>query len=81
MSNKKVIKLGSNQYNAEWLRSVTEEQAVRRLRATKEPNQIKNAWKQANGLSVRNYDNDKPKTEAKKSEKPKKAKTKKTEKK
>ena len=50
----KIIKLGDVKYNAAWLQSITEDQAVRAL-PNKEHQQVRNAWKQANGKSVRNY--------------------------
>jgi hypothetical protein len=54
MSKAKIIELAEERYNADWLRSVSEEQAVRAL-PMKKGSQVRNAWKQANGLSVRNY--------------------------
>lgn len=70
MAKSKTIILGENKYNADALRSVTEQQAVLALKHKCEPNQIRNAWKQANGLSVRNYakneaSESKPKTKRK----------------
>lgn len=64
----KTIKLGDITYNAEWLRSVTEEQAVRAHRS-KDHNQVRNAWKQANGKSVRNHDLENAEQPAKKTDK------------
>lgn len=53
-----VIELGKEKYNANFLRTVSEEDAMRILSGGKKANknQIKNAWKQANGKSVRNHD-------------------------
>ena len=59
----KVIELGKEKYNADFLRSVTEEKAVRTLLG-KNHSQVRNAWKQANGKTERNYS--KNKTEEKK---------------
>lgn len=50
----KVIELGTSRYNGDWLRKVTEEEAVERLKDHKE-SQVRNAWKQANGLTIRNH--------------------------
>ncbi len=47
------IKLGKEKYSVKWLRSVTEEKAVRSLPHL-DRNQVVNAWKQANGLTKRN---------------------------
>ena len=57
MSKEKVIELSKEKYNADWLRSVTEEKAVKVLHfAAKKPKgQVLNAWKQANGKTVRNH--------------------------
>ena len=55
MAKSNIIVLGGNKYNAEALKRVTEQLAVEALKHKYEPNQIRNAWKQANGLSVRNY--------------------------
>jgi hypothetical protein len=49
------IDLGGRRYNGEWLRSMSEGEAVLRLKGHCDINQIRNAWKQANGKSVRNY--------------------------
>lgn len=54
-AKQKVIELGGVKYNGDWLRSVSEQKAVSTLRAKHDVNQIKNAHKQANGLSVRNH--------------------------
>ncbi len=58
------LKLGDNEYNCKWLRSVSEEQAVRTL-PMKEVGQVRNAWKQANGKSVRNHNAEKEATKRK----------------
>lgn len=74
MAKSKTIELGGNKYNAAALRSVTEQQAVVALRHKYDPSQIRNAWKQANGLTVRNYAKaeEKPsKSESKSEETPK----------
>lgn len=52
------IKLGKNLYKISWLKSVSQAKAIQILThpvKNKPRNQIVNAWKQANGLSVRNY--------------------------
>jgi len=57
MSKEATIELSKEKYNADWLRSVTEEKAVKVLHfAAKKPkSQVINAWKQANGKTVRNH--------------------------
>ena len=55
----KVIFLGEERFNADWLKNVTENQAVLYLKAGHKEGQIRNAWKQANGLSVPKYDSTK----------------------
>lgn len=57
MSKEKAIELGKETYNADWLRGVSEEKAVKVLHfAAKKPKtQVINAWKQANGKTVRNH--------------------------
>jgi len=63
----KVIYLGDDRFNADWLRIVTENQAVMHLKGGHKASQIRNAWKQANGFSVPNYDStEKPKAKKKK---------------
>ena len=48
------IKLGEHSYKVSWFRSVTEDKAVSILvKAGRDKDQIKNAWKQANEKSVR----------------------------
>lgn len=69
MASKSVIELGGRRYNADWLRSVPEAQAVIMLKNHCDISQIRNAWKQANGKTVRNY--------SEKVEKPKKSEPKK----
>tara|TARA_R110002051_G_scaffold270256_1_gene330739 strand:- start:60 stop:254 length:195 start_codon:yes stop_codon:yes gene_type:complete len=52
------ITLGKNLYKISWLKSVNQDKAIQILTHPKQDkprNQIVNAWKQANGLSVRNY--------------------------
>jgi len=64
MGKKLTIDLGEHRFNIAWLQSVTEDRAVQALSPNVEdPNRIRNAWKQANGVSVRNYtkSEDKPK--------------------
>lgn len=68
--NNNIIELGDNKYNATALRSVTEQAAVLALRHKCDPNQIRNAWKQANGLSVRNYSEKAEKPQPKRTRKP-----------
>tara|TARA_R110000868_G_scaffold264989_2_gene523670 strand:- start:236 stop:454 length:219 start_codon:yes stop_codon:yes gene_type:complete len=56
MSKIKRIVLGEDDFNGEWLRSVTENHAVYGLgKALKNPNRVRKAWKIANGLSKPNY--------------------------
>jgi hypothetical protein len=69
----KVIYLGEDRFSADWLRGVTENQAVHLLKAGHPVSQIKNAWKQANGFSKPKYDSTqkpkaKPKARKKKAE-------------
>tara|TARA_R110001632_G_scaffold4295_7_gene18240 strand:+ start:5182 stop:5394 length:213 start_codon:yes stop_codon:yes gene_type:complete len=55
MSDKKSpISLGKKVYNREYLRSVSEEKAVKTFCNDKR-DQVVNAWKQANGKTVRNH--------------------------
>ena len=49
----KVIEIGKINFNADYLRSVSEKKAVKDY-AHLERSKVINAWKQANGLSVRN---------------------------
>ena len=66
----KVIYLGEDRFNADWLASVTEAEAVFFLKGGHNISQIKNAWKQANGKSTPNYDSsEKPKPKPKKKKK------------
>lgn len=53
MSN--VIHNGEDRFSKEWLKSVTEKQAIQRLRANYEVNTIVKVWKIANGKSVPDY--------------------------
>ncbi len=55
MASKDIIELGSKKYNGKWLRSVSEQVAVTSLQHKCDASQIRNAWKQANGKTVRNY--------------------------
>lgn len=57
MSKEKSIELGKEKYNGDYLRSVSEETAVKVLHhIAKHPkSQVLNAWKQANGKTVRNH--------------------------
>ncbi len=68
MSLNRYIELGEHKYKINWLRSVTERQAVNILsKIGRDVNQVKNAWKRANGYSVRNEDEPiKPKRRARK---------------
>ena len=57
MALKSYIELGEHKYKISWLRNVTERQAVNILsKVGRDVNQVKNAWKRANGFSVRNED-------------------------
>ena len=52
------ITLGKNVYKIPWLKSVSQEKAVSIMthpNTGKPRNQVVNAWKQANGLTKRNY--------------------------
>jgi hypothetical protein len=49
----KVIEIGKIKFNAEYLRSVSEKKAVKDYNHL-DRSKVVNAWKQANGLSVRN---------------------------
>tara|TARA_R110000803_G_scaffold112778_1_gene181192 strand:- start:319 stop:531 length:213 start_codon:yes stop_codon:yes gene_type:complete len=52
----KRITLGEDDFNAEWLRSVTEAHAVNGLgKALNNRNRVRKAWKIANGLTKPNY--------------------------
>lgn len=76
MNGKKRLKLGDDDFNLEWLRSVSEDHAVKSLgNAIGDINRVRNAWKQANGVSVRNYskDNETEKPKKKRSSKSKKS--------
>ena len=55
----KVIHLGEVRFNADWLVSVTEKQAVKTL-TNHDKEQVINAWKIANGFSVPKFDSSKP---------------------
>jgi len=72
MPKAKVLELGGIRYNAEWLRSVPENVAIKSLPSI-EHSKVRNAWKQANGFSVPNYSQDSETSEpVKKSRKSKK---------
>ena len=59
MSNLKRIVLGEDDFNGDWLRSVTESHAVNGLgKALNNRNRVRKAWKIANGLSKPNYIDD-----------------------
>jgi len=62
-----VVILGEERYSGKFLRSVTEAQAIR-IFAKNDRNQVVNAWKQANGLSVPNYTKKRKKAEEPKEE-------------
>jgi len=63
----KVIYLGEERFNADWLKTITENQAVMHLKGGHNEGQIRNAWKQANGFSMPKYDSlKKPKAKKKK---------------
>lgn len=61
-------------FNGDYLRSISEELFIRQ-HPTSDPNRLRKVWKQANGYSVPNYENDdkqkeaKPKKEAKSKDK------------
>jgi len=50
-----VIELAGKKYSIAYLKSVTEEKAVKKLKSFCKESQIRNAWKQANGKTVRNH--------------------------
>lgn len=58
----KVIEIGKVKFNAEYLRSVSEKKAVKDY-SHLERSKVVNAWKQANGLTVRNNKKTAPKKE------------------
>jgi hypothetical protein len=62
---KSTINNGEDRFNKEWLKSVTEKQAIKSLRANFKVNTIVKVWKIANGLTVPDYikaeNEDKPK--------------------
>jgi len=64
-----MIKHAGETFNKAWLKSVTEETAVRTLQEY-DHNTIRNVWKQANGLSKPNYvvKDEKPKRKRKEKE-------------
>lgn len=66
-----VIEIGGNKFNADYLKSIPEDTAVKAYKHI-ERSKVVNAWKQANGKSVRNYATSKPEAKA---EKPKAKKT------
>ncbi len=79
MSKKaKIITVGKGKseqrFNGDYLRSISEEIFIRQ-HPSSDPNRLRKVWKQANGLSVPNYENDdkqkeaKPKKEAKSKDK------------
>lgn len=49
------VELGQIKYSVQFLKSVTEEKAIQSMPG-RDRNQVINAWKQANGLSVRNHE-------------------------
>lgn len=70
MSKKaKIITVGKGKneqrFNADHLRTISEEVFLRQNMSATDPNRLRKVWKQANGLSVPNYENDDKKTEAK----------------
>lgn len=72
----KIIKLGDHKYDGEFLRSVPIDKAIAVLGKYRDKDQIRNAWKQARGLSVRNHTKDtKPKATRKRTTKKPSAKT------
>ena len=80
MSKKaKIITVGKGKteqrFNGDYLRSISEELFIRQ-HPHSDPNRLRKVWKQANGLSVPNYENDDKKTEAKPKEKEAKSKDK-----
>ena len=69
MSKKaKVIKVGKGKseqrFNGDYLRSISDELFIRQHPAS-DSNRLRKVWKQANGFTVPNYENDDNKTEAK----------------
>ena len=80
MSKKaKIITVGKGKneqrFNADHLRTISEETFLKQNISSSDPNRLRKVWKQANGLSVPNYENDdkqkeaKPKKEAKSKDK------------
>lgn len=72
---KKVINNAGKNWSTEWLKSVTEAQAVELIQGD-DANTTRKVWKIANGLSVPNYleseEEDKPKKRPRKKQEPKK---------
>ena len=52
MDKSPILEIGKVKFNADYLRSVSEEKAIKDY-AHLEKSKVVNAWKQANGLSVR----------------------------
>jgi len=70
MSKKaKIITVGKGKneqrFNADHLRTISEELFLRQNISSNDPNRLRKVWKQANGFTVPNYENDDNKTEAK----------------
>lgn len=56
----KYLNLGKRAYNTNWLKKVSQDHAVKLLAKSGIPeSQVRNAWKRANGLTSRNYENSK----------------------
>ena len=53
--SKNSITLGEHRYNKQWLLTVTEKQAVKRLGVCHSKGSIVKAWKIAHGLTVPDY--------------------------
>ena len=62
MGKSSCLELGGVKFNADYLRSVSEKKAVRDY-AHIERSKVVNAWKQANGKTVRNFAKSEKKTE------------------
>lgn len=57
----KYLKLGEVKYNLTFLKGCAESYAISVLvKGGHDENQVRNAWKRANGLSVRKYEEKKP---------------------
>ena len=60
-SSKAYLKLGEVEYNLAFLKEYPESYVLKVLvKGGHDENQVRNAWKRANGLSIRSYEEKKP---------------------